>query len=107
VSTLEDPLLTTTFVDVGGRRVRMARLGAGHPLLLLHGYPDNLQVWHRLAPRLVRGHEVIALVAGRMTVTPDGGSPTVIATGDLAVFPRGWSGTWDIEETVRKVYASF
>jgi uncharacterized protein len=52
-------------------------------------------------------HEVIALVAGRMTVTPDDGEPTVVATGDVAVFPRGWSGTWEIEETVRKVYAIF
>ena len=42
-----------------------------------------------------------------MTVTPDGGEPTVINAGDVAVFPRGWSGTWDIHETVRKVYAIF
>jgi uncharacterized protein len=52
-------------------------------------------------------HEVIHLVAGRMTVTPDGGAATEIAAGDVAVFPRGWSGTWDIHETVRKVYAIF
>ncbi len=52
-------------------------------------------------------HEVIHLVAGRMTVTPDGGEPTDIAAGDAAVFPRGWAGTWDIHETVRKVYAIF
>ena len=42
-----------------------------------------------------------------MTVTPDGGEPTEIAAGDVAVFPRGWAGTWDIHETVRKVYAIF
>jgi uncharacterized cupin superfamily protein len=52
-------------------------------------------------------HEVIHLVAGRMTVTPDGGDPTELAAGDMAVFPRGWSGTWDIHETVRKVYSIF
>lgn len=52
-------------------------------------------------------HEVIYLVAGSMTVTPDGGEPTVVKTGDLAVFPKGWAGTWDIAETVRKVYAIF
>jgi uncharacterized protein len=52
-------------------------------------------------------HEVIHLVAGRMTVTPDGGEPTEIAAGDVAVFPRGWSGSWQIHETVRKVYAIF
>ena len=52
-------------------------------------------------------HEVIHLVAGRMTVTRDGGEPTELGAGDMAVFPKGWSGTWDIHETVRKVYAIF
>lgn len=52
-------------------------------------------------------HEVIYLVAGRMTVTPDGGEPSEIGVGDVAVFPKGWTGTWDIHETVRKVYAIF
>ncbi|MEO6511720.1 MAG: cupin domain-containing protein [Nocardioides sp.] len=52
-------------------------------------------------------HEVIHLVAGRMTVTRDGGEPVELAAGDMAVFPKGWSGTWDIHETVRKVYAIF
>ena len=52
-------------------------------------------------------HEVIHLVAGRMTVTPDGGEPTELGAGDMAVFPKGWSGTWDIHETIRKVYAIF
>jgi uncharacterized cupin superfamily protein len=50
---------------------------------------------------------VIHLVAGRMTVTPDDGDPVEIGAGDVAVFPRGWSGSWLIHETVRKVYAIF
>ena len=52
-------------------------------------------------------HEVIHLVAGRMTVTPDSGEPAELGAGDTAVFPKGWSGSWDIHETVRKVYAIF
>ena len=52
-------------------------------------------------------HEVIHLVAGRMTVTPDDGEPNELGAGDMAVFPKGWSGSWDIHETVRKVYAIF
>jgi uncharacterized cupin superfamily protein len=52
-------------------------------------------------------HEVIHLVAGRMTVTPDGGEALEIGAGDVAVFPLGWSGTWLIHETVRKVYSIF
>ncbi len=52
-------------------------------------------------------NEVIYLLSGRMTVTPDGGEPSVVGAGDIAVFPVGWKGTWDIHETVRKVYSIF
>ena len=44
------------------------------------------------------------LVDGRMTVTPDGGEPTEINAGDVAVFPRGWSGHLGHPRAVRKVY---
>ena len=37
-------------------------------------------------------NEVIYLVAGRMTVTPDGGDAAEIGVGDMAVFPKGWNG---------------
>ncbi len=36
------------------------------------------------------------MVSGRMTVTLDGGEPLELVAGDSAVFPKGWSGTWDI-----------
>jgi hypothetical protein len=52
-------------------------------------------------------NEVIYLVAGRMTVTPDDGEPAEVGVGDMAVFPTGWTGTWDIHETVRKVHSIF
>jgi uncharacterized cupin superfamily protein len=52
-------------------------------------------------------NEVIYLVAGRMTVTPEGGEPAGIGVGDMAVFPKGWTGTWELHETVRKVYSIF
>ena len=42
-----------------------------------------------------------------MTVTRDGEEPVELGAGDMAVFPKGWCGTWDIHETVRKVYAIF
>ena len=53
------------------------------------------------------GNEVIYVLSGRMTVTPEGGEPTEIGAGDVAVFALGWTGTWDIHETVRKVYSVF
>jgi pimeloyl-ACP methyl ester carboxylesterase len=43
-----------------GRRIRVARLGTGPQLVLLHGYPDNLQIWSALAPRLAHRFEVVA-----------------------------------------------
>jgi pimeloyl-ACP methyl ester carboxylesterase len=43
-----------------GRLLRIARLGSGPPLVLLHGYPDNLQIWSELAIRLANHFEVIA-----------------------------------------------
>ena len=53
-------MLATSSETHGGRRLRVARLGGGPPLILLHGYPDNLQVWSELAPRLATHYEVIA-----------------------------------------------
>lgn len=39
----------------------MARVGTGPPVVFLHGYPDNLQIWSKLAVRLTDAYEVIAL----------------------------------------------
>ena len=43
-------------------RLRVARVGNANapPLILLHGYPDNLQIWCELAPRLADLRRVIA-----------------------------------------------
>jgi uncharacterized protein len=56
---------------------------------------------------LLQTHEFIHVIAGRMTVTADGGDPLELGVGDTAVFPKGWSGTWDIAETLRKLYVIF
>jgi mannose-6-phosphate isomerase-like protein (cupin superfamily) len=52
-------------------------------------------------------HEFVHILSGRMTVTPDDGEPTEVGPGDTAVFPRGWAGTWQIHETIRKLYVLF
>ena len=52
-------------------------------------------------------NEFVHILSGRMTVTPDGGEPAEIGPGDTAVFPRGWTGTWQIHETIRKLYVLF
>jgi pimeloyl-ACP methyl ester carboxylesterase len=54
-------MLPTIYETHGaGHRLRVARLGRGEPLVLLHGYPDNLQIWSRIAPLLAKRFEVIA-----------------------------------------------
>lgn len=35
--------------------------GEGTPLLLLHGHPQTMAMWHRVAPRLAQQHRVILL----------------------------------------------
>lgn len=55
-------LLPTVSETIGGRAVRIARLGAGEvPVVLLHGYPETLQLFGPLARRLAAKHPVIAL----------------------------------------------
>src|SRR5207247_2074124 len=53
-------MLATALETVDGHRVRVARLGAGPPLVLLHGYPENLQIWCEVAPRLAARFAVTA-----------------------------------------------
>src|SRR5438094_8043653 len=61
-----------------GRRLRVVQLGNGPPLILLHGYPDTLQVWSRLAPLLSAAHRVIAFDwpgMGQSEAWPGGATP--------------------------------
>ena len=49
-------------VRVGEVTLNVERSGAGPAVLLLHGFPDSLQLWRDVAPRLVAaGHEVVAV----------------------------------------------
>lgn len=54
-------MLTTTVELHEGHALRVARAGEKGPaLVLLHGYPDNLQIWSALTPRLAASARVIA-----------------------------------------------
>lgn len=53
-------LKTENLLLSNGRHLRISRLGNGPPIVLLHGYPENLQVWSKLAPLLAIHFEVIA-----------------------------------------------
>ena len=45
--------------DAGKIFVRTA--GKGQPLLLLHGFPQTMACWHRVAPTLARTHKVVLM----------------------------------------------
>lgn len=44
-----------TFRD---QRVAWGRMGAGDPIILIHGFPWSCQAWRKIAPWLARTHEV-------------------------------------------------
>lgn len=50
-------------------------------------------------------NEMCVLLAGRVVITPDDGEPREYRAGDAFVIPHGFTGTWDVRETVRKYYA--
>jgi len=47
-------------IDTAQTALRVRHGGRGPPLLLLHGSPQTLAMWHRLAPRLAEAFTVIA-----------------------------------------------
>ena len=48
--------------------------------------------------------ETCYIVSGRATITDDEtGQNTEISAGHVITFPTGWSGRWDVTETIRKV----
>jgi len=53
-------MLSTAHELHHGSALRVARMGNGTPVVCLHGYPDNLQIWSEIAPGLAATHEVIA-----------------------------------------------
>lgn len=48
--------------------------------------------------------ELMQFIAGRGTIT-DATGTTEIRPGVTMFTPDGWSGTWEVEETIRKTYA--
>lgn len=49
--------------------------------------------------------ETVRILKGRARLTDASGASVELGTGDVLVLPQGWSGRWDILETVRKFYA--
>ena len=85
-------MLKTERLDFGkGEELRIARLGKGEPLILLHGYPGNLQIFSRLAPLLAQEYEVVAFDWPGMGYSPvwkGGTAPSQMAKRILKIMDR-------------------
>ena len=101
--------------------VLTARLDAGQPVPSpLSGAPyESWQVIHddgrveigvwEVTPGSFRGtkesvYESMHFVAGAGTITSEDGAVTEIGPGVVMFCPDGWSGVWDVRETIRKTY---
>lgn len=52
-------------------------------------------------------HELCHMLEGRILIREDGGEPVEVRAGDSFVVPAGFSGTWQVLERARKLYAIF
>jgi uncharacterized cupin superfamily protein len=50
------------------------------------------------------GEEICYFLEGEVTVTPEGGEPVTMGSGDLVTFSDGLSCRWQITKPVRKHY---
>lgn len=48
--------------------------------------------------------EAMFILAGKGRLIEDSGAEIALEPGATIITPDGWSGTWEIEETVRKKY---
>ena len=48
--------------------------------------------------------EICSIVSGKGIITDADGTRRYLETGTVLTLPKGWSGRWDITETLRKVY---
>lgn len=54
---------------------------------------------------LMDGDETFVVLAGRMTVAPDDGTPPFdVKAGDVCVFAAGYRSVWTVHETIVKGY---
>lgn len=48
-------------VERDGVRLHSRAAGAGSPLLLLHGHPQSMAMWHKVLPQLMARHRVVLM----------------------------------------------
>lgn len=64
-------------------------------------------VWEKEVSRFDWQYDSIEecyILEGKVTVTPDQGSPVTFGKGDFVTFKKGLSCEWNVQEAVRKHY---
>ena len=51
----------TQYAEVNGTRIAYERGGSGHPLLLIHGYPETRRMWRGVASALTSRFDVVSM----------------------------------------------
>ena len=55
------PGFASHWIDAQGARIFARTMGSGGPLVLLHGFPQTMAMWHRVAPRLAAKFSVVLI----------------------------------------------
>jgi haloacetate dehalogenase len=53
------PGFHATTLETSGARIRVLTKGTGKPLLLLHGHPETMVTWHKIAGALADSYQVV------------------------------------------------
>jgi pimeloyl-ACP methyl ester carboxylesterase len=91
-------MLATAIEQHRGKNLRVAHVGAGSTVILLHGYPDTLQIWSNLAVALARNFQVIAFDwpgLGQSEPWPGGATPFDMARRLLALMDD-----WSVKQAI-------
>ena len=56
-----EPFLKTEYVSVRGINTRFSKTGKGDTIIFLHGFPETLQTWRFVIPRLTDHFQCVAL----------------------------------------------
>lgn len=77
--------VTHRFVDVAGVRLHVAEAGEGHPVLLLHSFPQHWYAWRDVIPGLAGRHRVLApdFRGAGWSDSPEKGYDTATRVDDL------------------------
>lgn len=107
---VDDADLFGPLADTGPR----AGADSGTPMTALRVLHDdgpvNVGIWECTPGGWSIEHrtntEIVRILSGRARITDADGAVRELGPGSVVVLPRGWSGRWDITQTVRKLYVT-